>query len=229
MMKRLIAVAAVAAFAAACASTTEEPMSPPPPPPPPPMSFFMTSAPAPGGANLGGLQGADAMCQSMAAAAGAGNRTWRAYLSAEATDTTGPVNARDRIGSGPWYNANGVMVASSVADLHSPANRLSKANSVTETGAVVNGRGDTPNQHDILTGSFADGTLYIEKDIRSTTCSNWTAGDESGVLARVGHHDREGGGEDPTSWNSAHNTRGCGLETLRSTGGDARFMCFAAD
>jgi hypothetical protein len=226
-MKKLVA-SALAAFAAACASTTEEPISPPPPPPPP-LGFFVTSAPAPGGANLGGLAGADAMCQSMAAAVGAGGRTWRAYLSAEATDTSGPVNARDRIGSGPWYNANGVMVASSDADLHSPNNRLSKENTVTESGAVLNGRGDTPNMHDILTGSFADGTLYIEKDVRSTTCLNWTAGDETGVFARVGHHDRQGGGDDPTSWNSAHNTRGCTLETLRSTGGDGRFMCFAAD
>lgn len=228
-MKRLIAAVAVAAFAAACASTTEEPVSPPPPPPPP-LGFFLTSAPAPGGANLGGLAGADAMCQQMAAAVGAGSRTWRAYLSAEATDTSGPVNARDRIGSGPWYNANGVLIASSVAELHSPSARLSKETTVTETGAVVNGRGDEPNQHDVLTGSFADGTLYIEKDIRSTTCENWTSGaDEAGVVARVGHHDRVGGGPDPTSWNNSHNSRGCSLETLRATGGDGRFMCFAAN
>ncbi len=227
-MRKLLIAAAVTTLVAACAQTAEEPMVAEAPAPG--LSFFITGSPAPGGANLGGLEGADAMCQSLAAAAGAGNRTWRAYLSAEATDVTGPVNARDRIGSGPWYNANGVMVAANLAQLHDPAgNALNKENSLTETGAVVNGRGDEPNMHDILTGSFADGTLYIEKDIRSTTCSNWTAGDETGVLARVGHHDRQGGGEDPTSWNSAHNTRGCALETLRSTGGDARFMCFAAD
>jgi hypothetical protein len=226
-MKKLLIAAAATTLVAACAQTAEEaPVSPPPPS----MSFFITGSPAPGGANLGGLEGADAMCQSLAASVGAGDRLWRAYLSAEATDTSGPVNARDRIGQGPWYNANGVMVAANLAQLHdAAANNLNKETSLTETGAVVNGVGDQPNQHDILTGSFADGTLYIEKDILSTTCRNWTAGDAEGVVARVGHHDRQGGGPDPTSWNSSHNTRGCALETLRSTGGDGRFMCFAAD
>lgn len=228
-MRKLLIAAAMTALVAACAQTAEEPAVTETAPPG--MSFFVTSTPGPNGADLGGLAGADAMCQSLAAAAGAGDRTWRAYLSAEATDTTGPVNARDRIGRGPWYNAKGVMVAANLAQLHDAAgNALNKENTLTETGAVLNGRGDEPNMHDILTGSFGDGTLYIEKDLRSATCLNWTSGsDQEGVVARVGHHDRVGGGPDPTSWNSSHNSRGCAIETLRQSGGDGRFMCFAAD
>ena len=236
-MNRLIisSAFAVALTAAACTSTNEEeemPMSPPPvAQETPDMSFFLTSRPSPNGANLGGLAGADAMCQSLATAAGAGDREWRAYLSAEATATSSAVNARDRIGSGPWYNADGVMVAANVGQLHNPAaNNLNKQTSISETGAVINGRGDDPNQHDILTGSFEDGTLYIEKDVRSATCLNWTDGGQtSGVFARVGHHDRQGGGPAPTSWNSSHNSQGCSLDVLRGTGGDGRFYCFAAD
>src|SRR5690606_29791808 len=162
---------------------------------------------------------------------GAGDRTWRAYLSAEASGSSAPVNARDRIGRGPWYNAQGVMIAANVDQLHNPAaNNITKQTALTEHGDMANGVGDTPNQHDILTGSFDDGTLYIEKDVRSATCLNWTDGGQtSAVFARVGHHDRQGGGAAPTSWNSSHNTRGCSLEILRSTGGDGRFYCFAAD
>ena len=185
------------------------------------MSFFITSAGPGAGANLGGLAGADAHCQKLAAAAGAGGRTWRAYLSG--TDGGKPVNARDRIGAGPWFNAKGVKVADTVADLHSDNNTLSKENSITEKGEVVNGRGDTPNRHDILTGSQLDGTAFT--DGGDHTCSNWTSGGEGS--AHVGHHDRQGGGQNPTSWNSAHGSRGCSQENLRGTGGDGLFYCFA--
>jgi hypothetical protein len=225
------AIAACAALAGSCANQSEEMVDTAPPPVAPGMSFFVTGRAGPDGANFGGLSGADAMCQSLATSAGAGNREWRAYLSAEGTASSLEVNARDRIGSGPWHNANGVQVASSVANLHNPsANNLTKETVLTETGQMLNGRGDTPNMHDVLTGSFADGTLYVEKDVRSATCLNWSSGsDTAGVVSRVGHHDRQGGGPDPTSWNSSHNSQGCGIETLRRTGGDGRFFCFAAD
>ena len=185
------------------------------------LSFFITSVGSGKGADLGGLAGADAHCQALAKAAGAGNRQWRAYLSATAANGQPAVNAKDRIGSGPWVNAKGVQVAANVADLHSDANKLSKENSITEKGEVVNGRGDTPNRHDILTGSNLDGT------VSGATCNNWTssAGDGS---ATVGHHDRQGGGDNPTSWHSAHPSKGCGLDNLRATGGEAYFYCFAA-
>lgn len=188
------------------------------------LSFFITSAGSGDGANLGGLAGADRICQARAQAVGAGSRRWRAYLSASARPGTAAVNARDRIGSGPWYNAKGVPVAMSVADLHSGSNRLSKENSLTETGVVVSGRGDTPNFHDILTGSQADGTAFAGEADR--TCGNWTSnGDGS---AQVGHHDRQGGGADPTSWNSAHPSRGCSQANLQGTGGNGLFYCFAS-
>jgi hypothetical protein len=190
----------------------------------PGMSFFITSANPGNGANLGGLAGADKHCQTLAAAAGAGTRTWRAYLSTTASDGQKAVNARDRIGSGPWVNAKGVQVAASVADLHSENNKLSKEQSLTEKGAMVNGRGDKPNQHDILTGSQPDGTAPSgEKD---ATCGNWTSGATGSAL--VGHHDRQGGGANPTSWNSAHPSSGCSLENLRGTGGEGLIYCFAA-
>jgi hypothetical protein len=184
------------------------------------MTFFITSSGSGKGANLGGLSGADQHCQMLAKAAGAGNHTWRAYLS------TKTMNARDRIGKGPWYNAKGVMVAKDVEDLHGANNKLSKENSITEKGEVVNGRGDTPNQHDILTGSQLDGTAI--KDGADHTCSDWssTAADGS---AQVGHHDRQGGGTNPTSWNSAHPSKGCSQENLVATGGSGRFYCFAAN
>lgn len=187
------------------------------------MSFFITSVGSGNGANLAGLAGADAHCQKLAAAAGQGNRTWRAYLSAAAAGQTKPVNARDRIGAGPWYNAKGVKVADNVADLHSDNNKLSKENSLTEKGAVVNGRGDTPNRHDILTGSQLDGTAFT--DGTDHTCGNWTGSGEGS--AQVGHHDRQGGGTNPTSWNNAHPSRGCSQENLRGSGGDGLFYCFA--
>jgi hypothetical protein len=187
------------------------------------MSFFITSAGPGNGADLGGLAGADRHCQTLAAAQGAGNRTWHAYLSTQATEGQPAVNARDRIGSGPWYNAKGVMVAQSVADLHSDNNKLSKENSLTETGTVVNGRGDTPNTHDILTGSQLDGTAFPPGD--DHTCGDWTKSGEGS--AQLGHHDRQGGGQNPTSWNSAHASRGCSQENLRGTGGAGLFYCFA--
>jgi hypothetical protein len=187
------------------------------------MSFFITSVGKGDGANLGGLTGADAHCQALAKAAGVGNRTWRAYLSAQARGGQAAVNARDRIGPGPWQNAKGVVVAKSVADLHSESNQLSKEHSVNEKGAVVNGRGDTPNRHDILTGSQADGTVVPgEADM---TCQNWTS--NAAGSAMMGHHDRQGGGAAPTAWNAAHGSKGCSQANLVSTGGDGLFYCFA--
>jgi hypothetical protein len=183
------------------------------------MGFFISSVGSGNGANFGGLDGADKHCQQLAAAAGAGSRTWRAYLS---TSGPKPGHAKERIGAGPWTNAKGVTVATSVADLHSDANKLSKENSLTEKGEVVNGRGDTPNRHDILTGSNLDGTLAGD----ALTCNNWTSSGEGS--AQVGHHDRVGGGQNPTSWNSAHPSKGCSQENLRGTGGDGLIYCFAA-
>ena len=186
------------------------------------MSFFITSAGPGDGANLGGLVGADAHCQRLADAVGAGGKTWRAYLSV-ASDNA--INARDRIGSGPWYNANGVAIARDVDDLHSDNVQTSKENSLTENSDIVNGRGDTPNMHDILTGSQMDGTAAAADS--DTTCSNWTSNGEGSAL--VGHHDRQGGGENPASWNSAHGSRGCSQEDLRGTGGNGLYYCFAID
>lgn len=188
------------------------------------MSFFITSAGPGNGANLGGLAGADQHCQRLAAAVGAAARTWRAYLSTSASGGQAAVNARDRIGRGPWYNARGTLVAQSVAELHGETNRLGKETSLNERGEVVSGRGDTPNRHDILTGSQLDGTAFSGDADR--TCRNWTSSGEGS--AQVGHHDRQGGGANPTSWNSAHASRGCSQENLRSTGGDGLFYCFAA-
>lgn len=187
------------------------------------MSFFITSVGPGDGADLGGLEGADRHCQMLAEAAGAGDREWRAYLSASATDDQPAVNARDRIGDGPWYNAEGVMVARDVEHLHSDDNDLGKETSLSESGEVINGRGDTPNRHDILTGSRLDGTAFPAEPDR--TCQNWTSNGEGS--AQIGHHDRTGGGANPTSWNSAHATRGCSQEDLRGTGGDGLFYCFA--
>ena len=182
------------------------------------MSFFITSDNPGNGANFGGLAGADAHCQSLAAAAGAGDKTWRAYLS-----TTDGVNARDRIGGGPWFNFAGVQVAASPANLHSEDNNLTKETALNEMGAVVNGFGDEPNQHDIVTGSNADGTAS------ANTCNNWMGGE--GAIATVGHHDRIGGGPTGPSWNSAHNSRaGCGeLANLNLSGGQGYLYCFAID
>jgi len=190
------------------------------------MSFFITSSGPGNGANLGGLVGADKHCQNLAAAAGAGNRTWHAYLSTSASGGQTAVNARDRIGQGPWYNAKGVRIAENVADLHGDKNNLTKQTALTEKGEVVNGRGDQPNRHDILTGSQLDGTALVG-DPANTTCGNWTSAGEGS--AQVGHHDRQGGGDHATSWNSAHPSKGCSQENLRGTGGDGFFYCFATN
>jgi hypothetical protein len=187
------------------------------------MNFFLTSAGSGDGANLGGLEGADQICQDRADAVGAGDLLWRAYLSAAAGDGQPAVNARDRIGDGPWYNYAGTMVARNVDDLHSENNLLGKENSLTEQGNPVNGRGDSPNMHDIITGSTMDG-MVSDAD-GDTTCENWTSNSSDGS-AMVGHHDRQGGGENPTSWNFAHASRGCGQEDLQGTGGNGFFYCF---
>lgn len=189
------------------------------------MSFFITSAGPGNGADLGGLEGADRHCQALAEAAGAGNRTWHAYLSISASGSSAAVNARDRIGQGPWYNVNGVRVAQNVDDLHGDDNNLNKQTALNEKGGMVNGRGDSPNMHDILTGSQLDGTAFSGD--ADTTCDNWTSSGEGS--ARVGHHDRQGGGENPASWNSAHGSRGCSQENLQGTGGNGLFYCFAVD
>jgi len=189
------------------------------------MSFFITSAGPGYGADLGGIGGADAHCQDLAYGVGQGDKTWRAYLSVMARDGRPAENARDRIGSGPWHNFNGVVVARDVTDLHSESANLNKETALTERGAVVNGRGDTPNQHDILTGSNLDGTVYTGEG--HTACDNWTSSADGAGAARVGHFDRQGGGENPTSWNSAHNSRGCSQANLVATGGNGYFFCFA--
>lgn len=192
-----------------------------------PMSFFVTSVGVGKGANLGGVAGADAHCQMLASAAGAGNKTWHAYLS-----TQGPnaVNARDRIGSGPWYGPTGQKIANNVSDLHGDTlevarlgNNISKATTFTEKKEPIKGFGDQPNQHDILTGSTPDGKAYT--DGADHTCKNWTS--DSDGTAQLGHFDRTGGGN--TSWNSAHPSRGCSQENLVSTGGAGLLYCFASN
>lgn len=180
------------------------------------MSFFITSANPGDGANLGGLEGADAYCTTLAESAGVSGKVWAAYLSSSTE------NARDRIGTGPWLNANGELMAIDVDDLHSGENNLSKTTSLDETAAIINGRGDDPNRHDILTGSDSTGVLVGD------ACMDWTSTASDGS-AMVGHHDRQGGGDDPTSWNAAHPSRGCSLEDLQGTGGDGLFYCFAVE
>jgi hypothetical protein len=213
---------------------------------PQPMSFFVTSVGKGDGANLGGLAGADAHCAALAQASGlppATGRTWRAYLSAAAANGQPAVNARDRIGAGPWHNAKGVLIANNVADLHGDIerdrNQITKANALTDKGATVNGVGDQPNQHDMLTGSDSHGRAVA--GTLDTTCSNWTsnaaqpagaaagpgAPNTTGPGANVGHHDRQGGGN--TSWNFAHRSRGCSQDNLVGTGGAGLFYCFAAN
>ena len=179
------------------------------------MSFFVTSVNPGKGADLGGLAGADAHCAALAQAAGSKGKNWKAYLSSTKE------NARDRIGKGPWMNAKGVVVATSVDNLLSDSNNLTKDNSLDEKGMVINGRGDTPNRHDMMTASNAKGML------EGGTCNDWTSSGEGSVL--VGHHDRVGGGAAPTSWSSAHPSRACGMEALKATGGDGLYYCFAAN
>ncbi len=181
------------------------------------MSFFVTSAGPGKGANLGGLEGADAHCTALAEAAGVAGKSWRAYLSTSDTD------ARDRIGAGPWFNAKGEKIADDVASLHSDANAITKQTALDEKGNAVNGRGDKPNRHDILTGTNPDGTKSDK------TCENWTGGGEGSAI--VGHHDRMGLNDsaEAKSWNSSHPSRGCGQEALQGTGGDGLLYCFAAN
>jgi len=192
------------------------------------MSFFVTSVGVGKGADLGGLAGADAHCQQLAAAVGAGAKTWHAYLS---TQGAGAVNARDRIGKGPWQNAKGLVIATSVEDLHSANNKLSKENNLSEKGEVINGRGDKPNRHDILTGTQPNGTAFPpDKDM---TCKNYTSSTQGAVM--LGHNDRMGLRDDEAShsWNSSHPSRGndggCSQADLRSTGGDGLLYCFAVN
>lgn len=189
-------------------------------------SFFVTSVGVGKGADLGGLAGADQHCQKLATAAGAGQRKWRAYLSAQPTASQPGVNARDRIGSGPWMNAKGVVVATDLAQLHG-ANNISKQTALTETGATVNGRGDTPNTHDVLTGSQPDGTFIAGE--ANSTCANWTQSDLGAAM--VGHHDKMGLNDSvpAKSWNSSHQSRGCSQDNLKASGGAGLYYCFAAD
>ena len=185
------------------------------------MTFFLTSVGSGNGADLGGLAGADAHCRSLAAAVGAGGKTWRAYLS---TTGSGGVNASDRIGSGPWQNIKGDVIAQNLDQLHFE-NNLTKETVLNEKGMMTNGRGDTPNQHDILTGSNLDGTANTDSD----ACNNWMSSADGTGSAMVGHFDRQGGGANPNSWNSAHGSRGCSQDNLIATGGNGYFYCFATN
>jgi hypothetical protein len=215
---RLCVVVSVALLALGCAGGPTQQT---------PMTFFITSSGPGRGADLGGLAGADSYCQSLAALAGAGGRTWRAYLSTSASGSQPPINARDRIGKGPWQNAKDVVIAQNIAELHAE-NNLNKQTALTEKGQMVNGVGDTPNRHDILTGSQPDGTAFADDADR--TCGNWTKSGGEGA-AMVGHHDRLGIGDDESarSWNSSHLTRGCSQDNLRASGGAGLFYCFATN
>jgi len=194
-------------------------------------TFFVTSAGPGKGADLGGIEGADKQCATLATAAGATAKTWHAYISTQAADGKPAVNARDRIGKGPWQNSKGVVVAKDVADLHSASNNLSKQTALSEKGEVINGRGDTPNRHDALTGSQADGTAFAAGEDR--TCKNWTSSTQGAAM--MGHIDRIGLRDDDASksWNSSHPSRGpdggCSQADLKSTGGDGLLYCFAAN
>lgn len=216
-----LALVTVLASSAAIAQGTPAPQQPQQP-----MGFFITSVGKGDGANLGGLAGADEHCQSLARAAGAGSRTWHAYLSAAASGTQPAINARDRIGNGPWYNAKGAIIAWNVADLHGDVQRdrnsINKEFALSEKGQPVNGRGDTPNQHDILTGSDSHGRALLGT-APNTTCNNWTSNGAGATI--VGHHDRSGGGN--SSWNAAHASRSCSQADLVATGGAGFFYCFA--
>jgi hypothetical protein len=224
----LVATATAVVLLAAC-------QTPPSAPPTGPMSFFITSVGSGKGADLGGLAGADAHCQKLAAAsgvAGAGAKTWRAYLSVAPTfaTQTAPavpaVNARDRIGNGPWFNAKGQLIARNLDHLHN-GNNISKDTALDEKGAIVKGRGDTPNEHDILTGSRADGTAFAPQ--QDTTCKAWTSSTDGSAM--VGHHDRIGPLPEnwAKSWNFSHPSVGCSQEALIRTGGAGRFYCFASN
>jgi hypothetical protein len=225
---RSLAVAAIAATAVAGAAAAAQ-QPPPPKPAPQPMGFFITSAGPGNGANLGGLEGADKHCQTLAAAAGGGNRTWRAYLSTQPAGGQPGVNARDRIGTGPWYNVKGQLIAANVADLHGDIERdrnsIRKPTALNEKGGEVSGVGDKVNQHDMLTGSDSHGRAPLGA-ANTTTCDNWTSNADTS-RAMLGHHDRLGGAN--ASWNAVHLSAGCSQESLVKTGGAGLFYCFAAN
>lgn len=191
------------------------------------MSFFVTSIGMGKGADLGGLQGADSHCAALAKAAGSTKTNWHAYLSTTAPNNGPGVNARDRIGQGPWKNAKGVVIAKNLTDLHSASNNINKQTALTEKGQIVSGRGDPVNTHDMLTGSDPDGGYSAAGG--DTTCSNWTSSGDGSAI--VGHHDRQGTSDSHQmhSWNSAHGSRGCSQDNLKSSGGAGLFYCFAAD
>jgi hypothetical protein len=222
MSKSKAFIVAALALGVTSGVQAQQPAAPPQLPQAPNMTFFVTGAGPGKGADLGGIEGADQHCQTLAQRHGAGGKTWRAYLSTQGANA---VNAKDRIGKGPWQNAKGLVVATSVADLHSANNKLSKENSLSEKGEVINGRGDTPNRHDILTGSQPDGTAFT--DAQDHTCKNWTSSTDGSAM--LGHADRMGLREDAEShsWNSSHASRGCTQDGLRSTGGDGLLYCFA--
>ena len=209
----------------------QQPAAAPQLPQAPDMTFFVTGAGPGKGADLGGIEGADQYCQMLAQRHGAGAKTWRAYLSTQAADGKPAINARDRIGKGPWQNAKGVVVAKSVDDLHSDSNNITKQTNLSEKGEVINGRGDTPNRHDILTGSQPDGTAFAGDQDR--TCKNWTSSTQGSAM--LGHADRIGLQDDAPSksWNSSHPSRGngggCSQPDLKSTGGDGLLYCFAVN
>jgi len=209
------------AFLAACAGTANQQAASTSLP----MTFFVTSSGTGRGGDLGGLAGADARCQELAQSVGAGGHTWHAYLSANASGSAVAVNARDRIGNGPWQNAHGVVIAKSVDDLHGASNNLNKQTALTEKGGIIPGRGDIPNQHDILTGSSPDGRAMAGNT--DATCSNWTSSGDGAAI--VGHSDRQGlqPDEPSRSWNSSHPSRGCSQQNLTGTGGAGYFYCFA--
>jgi len=216
--------ASIAVLVAGCTGMTQQSSSGMAPTASNGMSFFITSAGSGKGGDFGGLAGADKHCQTLAAAAGAGGKTWHAYLS---TQGAGAVNARDRIGKGPWRNAQGVVVANNLDELHG-TNNLGKQTSLTEKGEVVNGRGDTPSRHDILTGSRPDGTAFPGAD--DMTCGNYTKSGDGGVM--LGHHDRNGTNPDPVanvSWNSSHKSAGCSVDALAKTGSAGYLYCFATN
>ena len=192
------------------------------------MTFFVTSVGTGNGANLGGLEGADQHCQTLAEAAGSTDQIWRAYLSTQASDGQPAVNARDRIGNGPWHNAKGVQIGANLDSLHYDNSNINYAGALNENGNTINsgGMGNTPNRHDILTGSQLDGTAFPPTE--DMTCSNWTSGDEAGA-AFVGHHDRFRRTTPGSSWNSVHKSRGCSQDKLKASGGDGLFYCFASD
>jgi len=227
---RTLALGLAAAILGSIAVAQPPPPTGQPAQPPPPMSFFITSAGSGNGANLGGLAGADRICQTLGAAAGRGDKTWHAYLSVSAANGQPAVNARDRIGNGPWYNAKGARIAQNVGDLHGDTleqarrgNNIQKPTALNEKGETINGVGDTPNRHDMLTGSQLDGTAFI--DGQDHTCSNWTSSTAGSGSVQLGHHDRTGGGN--ISWNSTHPSRGCSQDNLVATGGAGLFYCFA--